>query len=142
MRISGWSSDVCSSDLDAVDPGDAIVVEASRRLPGAVIGDIPPDQQLGPADIRAYGVSSIDDLLTELGPQTQSASGGRPIVLLNGRRIADFRELRDLPTAAILRVAILPAEVALKYGHSAQAEARRVGRECGSTCRSRVSPEH
>src|SRR3546814_3039695 len=95
MRISGWSSDVCSSDLDAVDPGDAIVVEASRRLPGAVIGDIPPDQQLGPADIRAYGVSSIDDLLTELGPQTQSASGGRPIGLLNGRRNADFRELRD-----------------------------------------------
>src|SRR3546814_4498732 len=88
---------------DAVDPGDAIVVEASRRLPGAVIGDIPPDQQLGLADIRAYGVSSIDDLLTELGPQTHSASGGRPFVLFTGRRIADFPVLRDLPDQAILR---------------------------------------
>src|SRR3546814_2151538 len=119
--VQGSQSDEEMAE-DAVDPGDAIVVEASRRLPGAVIGDIPPDQQLGPADIRAYGVSSIDDLLTELGPQTQSASGGRPIVLLNGRRIADFRELRDLPTEALLRVDILPEEVALQYGYSARSE--------------------
>ncbi|HVJ00176.1 MAG TPA: TonB-dependent receptor [Sphingomonas sp.] len=104
---------------DAAELGDAIVVQASRKPRGSVIGDIPPDQQLGPADIRGYGVSSIDDLLTELGPQTQSASGGRPVVLLNGRRIANFRELRDLPTEAILRVDILPEEVALKYGYSA-----------------------
>src|SRR3546814_2268872 len=56
--VQGSQSDEEMAE-DAVDPGDAIVVEASRRLPGAVIGDIPPDQQLGPADIRAYGVSSI-----------------------------------------------------------------------------------
>src|SRR3546814_8066611 len=55
--VQGSQSDEEMAE-DAVDPGDAIVVEASRRLPGAVIGDIPPDQQLGPADIRAYGVRS------------------------------------------------------------------------------------
>jgi hypothetical protein len=40
-------------------------------------------------------------------------------VLLNGRRISSFAEIRDLPTEAISRVEILPEEVALKYGYSA-----------------------
>jgi iron complex outermembrane recepter protein len=96
-----------------------IIVEGQRNLPGAVIGDIPPEQQLGPADIRSYGVSSIGDLLTELSPQTQSGVGGPPVVLLNGKRIAGFREIRDIPTEAIARVDILAEEVALKYGYRA-----------------------
>ena len=39
--------------------------------------------------------------------------------MLNGQRISSFRELRDIPTEAILRVEILPEEVALKYGFRA-----------------------
>ena len=101
---------------DSGDGGD-IIVQGQRNLPGSVIGDIPPDQQLGPADIRSYGVSSVNDLLAALGPQTRSGGGGPPVVLLNGRRIAGFTEIRDLPTEAILRVDILPEEVALKYGY-------------------------
>ncbi len=98
-----------------------IIVTGQRNLPGAVIGDIPPDQQLGPADIRSYGVSTVADLLAELAPQTTSGrgSGGAPVVLLNGRRISSFAEIRDLPTEAIQRVDILPEEVALKYGYRA-----------------------
>ena len=80
-------------------------------------GDIPPEIQLNQADIRAYAVSSVADLLTELAPQTGSGRGsGMPVVLLNGRRISSFAEIRDLPTEAIERVDILPEEVALKYG--------------------------
>ncbi|OQW38739.1 MAG: hypothetical protein A4S12_12180, partial [Proteobacteria bacterium SG_bin5] len=97
-----------------------VVVTAGRNLPGAVIGDIPPDQSLSPADIRSYGVSSVADLLTELGPQLRSAvSSGPPVVLLNGKRISGFQEIRDLPAEAILRVDILPEEVALSYGYRA-----------------------
>ena len=40
-------------------------------------------------------------------------------MLLNGRRISSFAEIRDLPTEAIARVDILPEEVALKYGYRA-----------------------
>jgi hypothetical protein len=40
-------------------------------------------------------------------------------MLLNGKRISGFRELRDIPTEAIQRVEILPEEVALKYGYRA-----------------------
>jgi len=105
---------------DAADEPD-IIVRGQRNLPGSVIGDIPPEEQLGPADIRSYGVSTVADLLNELAPQTRSdrGSGGAPVVLLNGRRISGFQEVRDLPTEAIARVDILPEEVALKYGYSA-----------------------
>ena len=101
------------------EEAEADVVVTARREPGKVIGDIPPDQQLSPADIRSYGVSSVSDLLTELAPQTTSGRGGSPVILLNGRRIAGFQEIRDLPTEAILRVDIFPEEVALKYGYRA-----------------------
>jgi len=105
---------------DEGDEGTEVTVTAGRRLPGSVIGDIPPDQTLGAAEIRSYGVSSVNDLLTELGPQLRSGRGnGPPVVLLNGRRISGFQEVRNLPTEAILRVEILPEEVALKYGYSA-----------------------
>ena len=108
-----------AADANSDEPD--VIVTGQRNLPGAVIGDIPPEQQLGPADIRSYGVSSVSDLLTELAPQIRSdrGSGGAPVVLLNGRRISGFQEVRDLPTEAIARVDILPEEVALKYGYPA-----------------------
>ena len=105
---------------DAGEGDDEVVVTAGRKPPGSAIGDIPPDQSLSPADIRSYGVSNVSDLLTELGPQLRSGvSSGPPVVLLNGRRISGFQEIRDLPAEAILRVDILPEEVALNYGYRA-----------------------
>ncbi|GAA0726020.1 hypothetical protein GCM10009106_00550 [Sphingomonas japonica] len=101
--------------------GEEIVVTGSRPR-GSVVGDIPPEQTLNPADIRAYGVNSIDELLTELGPQLGSGrgrGGEAPVVLLSGRRISGFREIRSIPTEAIERVEILPEEVALSYGYPA-----------------------
>ncbi|RZF65759.1 TonB-dependent receptor [Sphingomonas populi] len=100
---------------------NADIVVQGVKPPGSVVGDIPPEQTLGPADIRSYGVSSVADLLNELSPQTRSdrGSGGAPVVLLNGKRISSFAEIRDIPTEAILRAEILPEEVALKYGYRA-----------------------
>lgn len=105
---------------DDSEDGPDIVVRGARQ-PGSVIGDIPPEQQLSPADIRSYGVSSITELLTELAPQIRSdrGGGGAPVILLDGKRISGFAEIRDLPTEAIARVDILPEEVALKYGYTA-----------------------
>ncbi|MES3153716.1 TonB-dependent receptor [Sphingomonas faeni] len=110
-----------TAEQDEAADAEEIVVTGSRKLPGSVVGDIPPDQTLGQAEIRSYGVSSVSDLLNELSPQTTSGrgSGGAPVVLLNGRRISSFSEIRDIPTEAIQRVEILPEEVALKYGYRA-----------------------
>ena len=87
-----------------------------------MIGDIPPENVLTPADVRATGATDVTELLDALAPQIGSArgrGGERPIMLLNGQRISSFRELRDLPTEAISRVEVLPEEVALKYGYRA-----------------------
>jgi hypothetical protein len=98
------------------------IVVTGQRERGTVVGDIRPEVQLTPADIRSYGVNSVAELLEELAPQTRSGRGrgdGAPVTLLNGLRISGFSEIRDLPTEAIQRVDILPEEVALKYGFTA-----------------------
>jgi iron complex outermembrane recepter protein len=100
------------------DGGEIIVTGQRER--GAVIGDIQPEFQLRPADIRATGATSVSELLATLAPQLDTRAGGQPIVLLNGQRISGFAEVRDLPSEAIVRVDILPPEVALKFGFTAQ----------------------
>lgn len=100
------------------DLADEDIVVTGERERGAVIGNVKPEQQLSPADIRSYGVSSVSELITELAPQT-NAGTGTPIVLLNGKRISAFAEIQDIPTEAIARVDILPEETALAYGYAA-----------------------
>jgi hypothetical protein len=110
-----------SEDPDADADADEIVV-IGRRDPNAVIGDIPPENQLDARDIRAYGAASVAELIEAIAPQTGSGrgrDGGAPVILINGRRTSGFREIRDIPPEAILRLDILPEEVALKYGYRA-----------------------
>jgi iron complex outermembrane recepter protein len=104
----------------------SLTVTAARlpyaMQPGAVVGDITPELQLDPSDIQSFGVSTITELLNELAPQTRSDRGRTqqsPVVLLNGRRISSLNEIQNIPTEAILRIDILPEEVALKYGYTA-----------------------
>jgi hypothetical protein len=106
---------------DIGDEEEPIVVTGAKPR-GSVVGDIPPENTLDARDVRATGATNINDLLDAIAPQIGSAqgrSGGRPVLLLNGQRISSFREMRDIPTEAIQRVEILPEEVALKYGYSA-----------------------
>jgi hypothetical protein len=101
---------------------DEIIV-TGKAPPGSVIGDIPPENQLGRADIDAYGVGTVSELLDAIAEQTASAQGRDdegPVVLVNGKRISGVNEVSDLPTESIVRVDILPEEVALKYGYDAQ----------------------
>ena len=109
------------SEEDVDEDGEEIVV-TGQRLRGRVEGDIPPEITLDRREVRALGAGSIAELLDALAPQTRSNRGrgeGGPVVLLNGRRISGFREIRDLPPEAIDRVEILPEEVALRYGFRA-----------------------
>jgi len=103
----------------AVDLGTVNVT--GQRPRGSVDSDIPPDLSLSAEDIQSYGAGSIAELLTYLEPVTRSSrgSGGQPVMLVNGRRISGFREIRGLPPEAIERVDILPEEVALEYGYRA-----------------------
>ena len=101
------------------DPGNEIVVIGSR-MAGQVETAKPPIKELDEEDVASYGAGSLDELLGFLAPETGSGrgrGGGHPVILLNGQRIASFRELRDFPPEAIKRVQILPEEVALQYGY-------------------------
>lgn len=98
------------------------IVVTAPRIRGSVETDVPPDLELDPVAIESYGASNITDLLAALSTQTRTGrgrGGGAPVVLLNGRRISDFSEIRDFPSEAIQRVETFPEEVALKYGYSA-----------------------
>jgi outer membrane receptor protein involved in Fe transport len=104
---------------DSVDPGNEIVVIGSR-IAGQVETAKPPVKELDEEDVASYGAGSLDELLGFLAPETGSGrgrGGGHPVILLNGQRIASFRELRDFPPEAIKRVQILPEEVALEFGY-------------------------
>ena len=108
------------AEQDDDAPISELLVTGVRPPAGSVVGDIKPEIMLSPQQIQSYAVSTVDDLLTELAPQTSTGPGsGPPVVLLNGRRISGFNEVREIPTEAILRVEILPQEAALKYGYSA-----------------------
>lgn len=120
------SAPVVSASSDPVDgydeiDGDEIVVTAPR-LAGQLDTDIKAETELDEAAIASYGVSNVSELLEALAPQTRSGrgrGGGRPIILVNGRRIGGFGEVRNLPPEAIAKVEIFPEEVALQYGYSA-----------------------
>jgi outer membrane cobalamin receptor len=120
------SAPVVSASSDPEDEyeeidGDEIVVTAPR-LAGQLETDIKAEAELDEAAIASYGVSNVSELLEALAPQTRSGrgrGGGRPIILINGRRIGGFGEVRNLPPEAIAKVEIFPEEVALQYGYSA-----------------------
>ena len=106
-----------SADTDSDD--DDIVIKGKPPR-GSVIGDIQPENVLKSRDVKATGATSLDELLDAIAPDIGLALGSgsaRPLVLLNGRRVSSYRELRDIPIEAISRVDILPEEVALKYGY-------------------------
>ncbi|MFN3725504.1 MAG: TonB-dependent receptor plug domain-containing protein [Allosphingosinicella sp.] len=114
--------DAQEEDLVFEEESENEIVVTGQRPRGSVLGDIPAEVTLNPAEIRSYGASNVNELLEALAPQTGSGrgrGGGRPVVLVNGRRISSFSEVRDIPPEAISRVEIFPEEVALRYGYRA-----------------------
>lgn len=112
-----FGQDQASSANTQVDEEEIVV--AGQRPRGSVIGDAEPEVTFNGGDVRALGVGSISELLTELSSQLTSTRGGDPVVLLEGRRISSFREIASIPAEAIQRAEILSEEVALRYGYSA-----------------------
>jgi outer membrane cobalamin receptor len=129
--VASASADTVDQPIDVAAPGsadpvydayeDEIVVTAPR-LAGQLDTNIAAEAELDEAAIASYGASSIAELLDALEPQTRSGrgrGGGRPVMLVNGRRISGFGAVRNLPPEAIAKVEIFPEEVALQYGYAA-----------------------
>ncbi|MGO4687850.1 TonB-dependent receptor [Brevundimonas sp. 2YAF1] len=107
-----------ANERDVYDLGEITATSAKR---GAAIGDFEPELVLDEEQIKAYGASSIAELLQALAPQTRSSRGGSgmPVLLVNGRRISGFQEIQGLPPEAIERTEVLPEDAALAYGYTA-----------------------
>src|SRR3546814_12901606 len=124
MRISDWSSDVCSSDL-----------EARRQRHAAVEMD---------QDAVAFDIDAIDGRreARRAGDPTgekRKNKGHEPILprpvrtgpaKIHGRGVPDVNSI------------LLPQVDECASNHGKRSEERSVGKECVSTCRSRWSPYH
>src|SRR3546814_15923270 len=113
MRISDWSSDVCSSDL--------------THVLGLPFPDIDPVAvQIGPLAIRWYALAYIAGILLGWWYVTHlSRRWASPVTV---------EHLGDFVLWTTLGIVL--------GGRLGRSEERRVGKECVSTCRSRWSPYH
>src|SRR3546814_13743381 len=121
MRISDWSSDVCSSDLLAlrlIDQPGAPVDQPQREVRFA-LPRIAENQHPAIARRDAAGMD-VDDF----GSGPARKHGAR----LTGAEAGPQGDKLTLPVA--------------KPWGGGRSEERRVGKECVSTCRSRWSPYH
>ena len=119
LPAHGQTANEVENDTDSVRPE---IVVTAPRISGSAIDGIAPEITINEDQIEGYGASTVADLLAALAPQTQSGrgrGGGAPVILVNGRRVSGFAEIRDLPAEAILRVEVLPEEAALRYGFGA-----------------------
>ncbi len=113
-----------SPEEEQIDPtpprGTGEIVVSGRRVRGQLIVDQAPLLSLDEQAIAGEGVTSISDLIAQISAQTGSArgrgGGGQPIVLVNGIRIASFREFAAYPPEALAKVEVFPEETALRFG--------------------------
>src|SRR3546814_11791327 len=119
MRISDWSSDVCSSDL------------ARCRYPATRSAQLQqPDRQRGGALLnrtKDQAAAVLPTLLKALR---------LPSINRNWKRLTDTAERDGWPHDNLV-ASLLAIEMA-----DSRSEERRVGKECVSTCRSRGLPYH
>src|SRR3546814_17502106 len=115
MRISDWSSDVCSSDLGVQPVGDLPIVLREDR-PGRAL-----ERRRGVVDVAGGG---------EIALGTDRLTQGELL-----RRRVGFPPIRQQAFAQ--SVDVLEIERAGR-----RSAARRVGKEGGSTCRSGGARDH
>ena len=106
-------------------PDTTEIVVIGDRARGVVPGPITAETALDAGAVAGLGASSIADVLAQItgltgGSQTRLGDG--PVILVNGRRIGSFDEVRNLPPEAVERVEVLPEEAALRLGYPARSK--------------------
>src|SRR3546814_4499075 len=156
MRISDWSSDVCSSDLSGVANregvarlyGQGVMVNGAAMSAGKIIiatGTSPALPDIPGIEEVPYLTSTT---ALELGalPRSLLVIGGGYI----GCELAQMFARVGVAVTLITRRRLLPeaepeiSEALTGYlrDEGIRSEARRVGKECVSKCRFRWSPYH
>src|SRR3546814_13937934 len=127
MRISDWSSDVCSSGL----------LSSARARAAAIAGE-----RAGIEDEIAVLVGALPSTFSipraDAMPTLPAVTPGLPSDLVERR--PDVAEAERTLNAANARIGV--ARAALFPAITLRSEERRGGNECVCTCRSRWSPYH
>src|SRR3546814_16569324 len=140
MRISDWSSDVCSSDLVADDVPDSGYRVAHVGYQLVVWHTVGTDVDRRDARAQPQNEAALADAIhvhgNHRGLERTSSSGDRDtcsdLQARRGRR--RYRQTWPWWPIDLQRGNAFEADV--------RQEERPVGKECVSTCRSRWSPEH
>src|SRR3546814_5195797 len=114
MRISDWSSDVCSSDLDTF---------------GEIVLNLNWTQGTQKKGFFGGGSGNID---LDLGVLFEMQDGYKGVIQALGRSFGDFNQEPWISLSGDDRTGAV----------TGRSEERRVGKECVSTCRSRWAPAH
>lgn len=105
-----------AADDETAEDLDEIVV-TGRLSRGSVVSEVRPEARIERTTIRALGADSLSDVIDAFAPQARALNRqGEPILLLEGRRITDRREIDDLPPEAIRTIEIFPEQLSLQYG--------------------------
>src|SRR3546814_20846055 len=121
MRISDWSSDVCSSDLT----GDSNSATVNQDTSTFAVQSTSYIEQSG--DSNTADVTQVDDWQSSSVVQS---SDGNSATVSQGDATAALTDDRYGNTST------------LNHAGSGRSEERRVGKECVSTGRSRWSQDH
>src|SRR3546814_20536135 len=132
MRISDWSSDVCSSDLDVVEHREVLAEGEVLMHHADAGGDGGARRAGGQAPPEGLDAARVGDIVAE----KDRHQGG-----LAGAVLAQQGE--DLAAAQLKRDGVVGGQPAGALGDAGQrSEERSVGKECVSTGRSRWSTYH
>src|SRR3546814_14678401 len=133
MRISDWSSDVCSSDLfPHIGNVGANPEDMERGVHGA-LGAITRELPTNPSNFRS--VQTLPEWMIEQGVIGLAGIDTRALT----RRIRAAGAPNGVVAHSLDRQFDVDALLAMARGRS---EERRAGKECGSTSRSRWAPYH
>src|SRR3546814_17994211 len=136
MRISDWSSDVCSSDLGGALL-DGVEHQIARQRDHRTIDRVGHVANGGPGPQPLYGLATwIDRIDRARKAALSDVEQGAPADSGRIVRGADDSDRARFEKQIERRPSIAVAGVRLR------SEERRVGKECVSTCRSRWSPYH
>src|SRR3546814_19631756 len=117
MRISDWSSDVCSSDLPVI----FIENLPTYRVP------------------MAFALPASDHRVP-LGKAAVQREGSDVTVVSYARMAVQARAAAEQATAEGISVEVVDLRTIAPWDRETRSAERRVGNECVRTCRSRWSP--
>src|SRR3546814_19444270 len=124
MRISDWSSDVCSSDLSSAYPARRSHQSSCASPPHSLTGSFKGTALELTAEIIVFLC-----LIATLAGFVDAIAGGGGLLVIPALLGAGLPPLAALATNKVQSC----------FGTASRSEERRVGKECVCTCRSRWS---